>query len=139
MGDELLRRVVTIRLSGAGVEPLAHRAVPRPCRRLLFGRLWSEAWEIVSGLEQTAVVPSALTEIGLGASSLSEWEHATAALRRALDTARERNEADVVARAEAALESVGALLGEMPRRERAFTAAAERFNAELREARERRG
>lgn len=76
-----------------------------------FGSLWNEASALVRGLQDHAVVAAALTDIGMGASSLALWEQAAEALRRAAELAGRRGETDVLERAQQALRSV---LGRQP-------------------------
>jgi hypothetical protein len=71
-----------------------------------FLEFCSGAWAITKDVEKPAVVAAALTEIGLGASSLSLWSKAIQVLEVAVDTARGQQQGDVLVRAEAALESV---------------------------------
>ena len=71
-----------------------------------FLEFYSGAWAISKDVEKPAVVAAALTEIGLGASSLSFWPEAIQVLEVAVHTARDQQQSDVLARAEAALELV---------------------------------
>ncbi len=71
-----------------------------------FQKIWIEASQISHLPECQRVVAAVLLDLGRGASSLGEWDHAEEALDGALTVATERGEADVVALARAALESV---------------------------------
>ncbi len=72
----------------------------------LFELLWAEAWTLVGGFDGHAVIAAALTDLGIGASSLRLWKRAAEALRRASDLAARRGETDVEERAEHALRAV---------------------------------
>lgn len=71
-----------------------------------YERLRIEADALISELEDTSTLAAALVEIAIGASSLGDWDHATSAAIHAQSAARERNETDVVFRAEAVLTAV---------------------------------
>ncbi|HYJ78400.1 MAG TPA: tetratricopeptide repeat protein, partial [Longimicrobiaceae bacterium] len=85
-----------VRAAGAGGE------------RALLEELWAETWPLVAQAASERRFASALVELGLGASSLGEWQRAAGALELALELARERGEADTAFRAEAALAAVRA-------------------------------
>ncbi|HEX8691695.1 MAG TPA: tetratricopeptide repeat protein [Longimicrobium sp.] len=85
----------------------AGRAAGASGERETFEHLWSEAWPLANELgRQNRYSASALIELGLGASSLAQWDRAVQALDLALDVARERGEPDAAHRAEAALAAV---------------------------------
>ena len=76
--------------------------------RTTYESAWIEAWSIIR--EPTpavrAVIPSALVDLGMGATTLGEWDDAEVVLRLARETALERNARDDAASAEQGLEIV---------------------------------
>lgn len=93
-----LRRLQVIaamaRATGA-CEQLAH-----------FQKLWIEAAQLTHLQVCQGVLGAALLDLGRGASSLGEWDHANEALSTALKIGEERGEEDVQAQAESALKQV---------------------------------
>jgi tetratricopeptide (TPR) repeat protein len=74
--------------------------------RDLFRREWNEAMKLSRQPEVEKYLADALLELGLGASSLSEWDRAEQALERAIEVSQKRGETMVRMRAEGVLESV---------------------------------
>lgn len=72
----------------------------------LFSRLASEAVSLAERPGAGHLVPRSLYLLGLGAWSLELWARAEQLLARAESTAKERNEADIVADASTALDAV---------------------------------
>lgn len=72
----------------------------------LFRRMWMDAWTLKDSLAGQAQVGTALVDLGLGASSVGDWEGALKALNCAVEYATAHGEGDVLLRAEAALEAV---------------------------------
>lgn len=73
-----------------------------------FRRAWNEALLLSRQLDENSTVSEALYEMGLGASSLGEWDRAEQVLRRAVEIAERRGENAILIRAETALEAVAA-------------------------------
>jgi tetratricopeptide (TPR) repeat protein len=71
-----------------------------------FQNFWIEVSQLSHQPECQRVLAAVLLDLGRGASSLAEWDHAEEALSGALRIAMKRGEADVVAQAQSALESV---------------------------------
>jgi tetratricopeptide (TPR) repeat protein len=71
----------------------------------LFDEAWAEASALLERSGWRRAAPDCV-ELGLGASSLQRWDQAEQALRRGRALALEAGEADVLFRAEAALEAV---------------------------------
>lgn len=71
-----------------------------------FQTHWIEASQLSHLPECQRVLAAVLLDLGRGASSLGEWEHAEEALHAALSTAAMRGEADVLGQARTALERV---------------------------------
>lgn len=69
---------------------------------------WTEAWDLVQdpSPEVRSVLPAVLVDLGFGAGSLGDWEHAAEALRLALQAANERGAYEDAAQAELGLEMV---------------------------------
>lgn len=76
--------------------------------RAAFRRAWTTAWRLPreSGVED--ILADSLVELGLGASSLGEWDRAEQALTRAVEVAEQHKEHRLSFKAESALESVRA-------------------------------
>jgi tetratricopeptide (TPR) repeat protein len=72
----------------------------------LYDSLSDEAVALEEQLREGRMVPRALYLLGLGAWSLDRWAEAEQLLTRAESAAREREEADVIAEADAALTAV---------------------------------
>jgi tetratricopeptide (TPR) repeat protein len=73
----------------------------------VFEEVWAEGWSIASDLgRDTRFAATALVEMGMGASSLGQWERAREALELAVSLAQHRGERDVAYRAETALAAV---------------------------------
>jgi tetratricopeptide (TPR) repeat protein len=71
-----------------------------------FQKFWTEVFQLSHSPECQRVLAAVLLDVGRGASSLAEWDHAEEALSSALRIATERGEADVIAQAKSALESI---------------------------------
>ncbi|HEX8393352.1 MAG TPA: tetratricopeptide repeat protein [Longimicrobium sp.] len=69
-----------------------------------FYRAWNAAWMLLDSGEVEFLRAAAPLELGLGALSLSLWEHAEIALTTSRDAAVEGRESEVLARAESALD-----------------------------------
>jgi len=74
--------------------------------RPTFQKAWMKSWEILGDAPGKFPVSAALLELGLGASSLSEWDHARTAFESASEMAHRWEEADILPRAELALSAV---------------------------------
>lgn len=73
----------------------------------MFELAWSEGWQLAAEQAREArFAATALIEMALGASSLSRWDDAQQALGLALELAAQREEKDVLFRAETALSAV---------------------------------
>lgn len=84
------------------------RAAGEIGQREAFGRAWLELWELAAIPFVTQTAAAAMLEAALGASALAEWDLSEGALRQAMDVAAEVGEADVLVKAERALEAVRA-------------------------------
>ena len=71
-----------------------------------FQHAWTEAWRLIDSGALDHLRAAAALELGLGALNLNLRELAEFALASARDTARERQEADVLARADSALDNL---------------------------------
>lgn len=72
----------------------------------IFDHCWKDAWLIAHDPQSASVLASTLVDMGRGATSIAEWDRATAALTWAMSAAIESGEADMLVAAESALESV---------------------------------
>jgi len=87
----------------------AIRAAGAIGEREFLGEMWAECWPLAMDLgNERRYAATALLQMGLGASSLAQWDRAREALEMADSMARLRGETDVVHRAEAALGAVQA-------------------------------
>lgn len=86
----------------------AIRAAGASGAKELLEKLWDETWPLAAQAASEKRYASALVEMGVGASSLSQWERAAGALELALELAGERGETDMIFRAETALAAVRA-------------------------------
>lgn len=75
-------------------------------QRQLYERLWVEIWALANEHEFKTALAPALTELGLGASSLGEWSHAAEALEAAVEAAGAAGDRTAAQRAEGALDAV---------------------------------
>lgn len=106
----------------------------------LYARLAAEAEALAGDVTSGGFIPRSLYLLGMGAWNLSRWETAERLLARAESLAREREEADVLAEAGAALAAVrehqpneaGLRLSDRPRSDRETLPG--RFVATLRQA-----
>jgi hypothetical protein len=71
-----------------------------------FRKTWNEAMKLTREPEVTPVLADSLLEMARGASSLGEWDRAEQVAERAVAVATERNEPNVLIRAEGILESI---------------------------------
>jgi tetratricopeptide (TPR) repeat protein len=72
----------------------------------LFNRLSAEALELAEAPRDQDGFAYAFMQLGIGASTLSQWESSETMLNRALTLARQRSESDVIVQAQAALDAV---------------------------------
>ena len=85
----------------------AIRAAGALGEREYLGEMWAECWPLAMTLgNERRYAATALLQMGMGASSLSQWDRAREALEMAQSMAQLRGETDVVHRAEAALGAV---------------------------------
>lgn len=75
-------------------------------QRQLYEQLWTDVWALANEHDFKSVLAPALTELGLGASSLGEWSHAAEALKAAVEAARVVGDRSAIQRAEEALAAV---------------------------------
>lgn len=91
-------------------EILAHAHIARAAggagHRDVFRKAWIEVMRLAREPLTTPRLASAMMDLAEGAASLGEWDRAEQAAERALSAARERNEAKILHRAEALLDSV---------------------------------
>jgi tetratricopeptide (TPR) repeat protein len=87
----------------------AIRAAGAVGERDFFGEMWAECWPLAMDLgNERRYAATALLQMGLGASSLGQWDRARDALDMAHEMARLRGEANVVHHVETALAAVNA-------------------------------
>jgi tetratricopeptide (TPR) repeat protein len=87
----------------------AIRAAGAAGERDFFGEMWAECWPLAMDLgNERRYAATALLQMGLGASSLGQWDRARDALDMAHEMARLRGETNVVHHVETALAAVNA-------------------------------
>jgi tetratricopeptide (TPR) repeat protein len=94
MKNQLLVRAHVVRAAGGAGD------------RERFRKTWNEAMKLTREPEVTPVLADSLLEMARGASSLGEWDRAEQVAERAVAVATERNEPNVLIRAEGILESI---------------------------------
>ena len=72
----------------------------------VFESAWNETWGLVRANPSRLGHAGALIEIALGAGTLGQWERASGAATEALRIARQRQEGELILRAESILEAV---------------------------------